>query len=63
MLTTGVELNILIDDWRQMELVASTDIAFGGKDTKTLIIASLCSWSTHTARVDVPGLPVSNFRL
>ena len=35
-----------------------TNIAFGGPDMKTLIIASLCGWSVHTARLDVPGLPL-----
>jgi len=58
MLTPGGELITLIDDWEQLELVAPTNVAFGGKDMKTLIIASLCGWSVHTARVDVPGLPV-----
>ena len=58
MLTPGGELITLIEDWQQLQLVAPTNVAFGGKDMKTLIIASLCGWSVHTARVDVPGLPV-----
>ena len=56
MLTPGGELITLIDDWQQMELLAPTNLAFGGKDMNTLIIASLCGWSVHTAPVDVPGL-------
>jgi hypothetical protein len=39
-------------------LVAPTNIAFGGPDMKTLIIASLCGWSVHTAPMEVPGLHV-----
>ena len=39
-------------------LVAPTNIAFGGTDMKTLIIASLCGWSVHKAPMAVPGLPV-----
>ena len=38
--------------------VNPTNVAFGGPDLKTLIIASLCGWSVHTAPVAVPGLPV-----
>jgi sugar lactone lactonase YvrE len=56
--TTGGELITLYDDWRQLQLVAPTNIAFGGADMSTLIIASLCGWSVHTAPMPVPGLPV-----
>lgn len=56
--TTKGELITLYDDWEQLMLVAPTNIAFGGPDMKTLIIASLCGWSVHTAPMDVPGLRV-----
>lgn len=56
--TTDGELIKLYDDWRQLDLLAPTNVAFGGPDMKTLIIASLCGWSVNTAQVDVPGLPV-----
>jgi gluconolactonase len=56
--TTGGILETLYDDWQQLDLLAPTNIAFGGADMKTLIIASLCGWSVHTAPVEVPGLPV-----
>jgi gluconolactonase len=52
------ELVTLYDDWEQLKLVAPTNIAFGGADMTTLIIASLCGWSIHTAPMAVPGLPV-----
>jgi gluconolactonase len=52
------ELIKLYDDWEQLRLLAPTNIAFGGADLSTLIIASLCGWSIHTAPVAVPGLPV-----
>lgn len=55
-LTPGGQLETLYDDWEQLMLVAPTNIAFGGPDMKTLIIASLCGWSVHTAAMDTPGL-------
>ena len=36
--------------------MAPTNIAFGGADLSTLIIASLCGWAVHTAPMAVPGL-------
>ena len=52
------ELITLYDDWEQMTLAAPTNIAFGGPGMRTLIIASLCGWSVHTAPMAAPGLPV-----
>jgi gluconolactonase len=52
------ELVTLYDDWEQLMLVAPTNIAFGGPDLKTLIIASICGWAVHTAPVRVAGLPL-----
>jgi gluconolactonase len=63
MLTAGGELVTLYDDWQQLDLLAPTNIAFGGGDMKTLLIAGLCGWSVHSAPVDVPGLPVRYPRL
>lgn len=57
-LTTADELITLYDDWEQLMLVAPTNIAFGGPELKTLIIASICGWSVHTAPMQTPGLPV-----
>ena len=54
--TTDGELIILYDDWQQLSLLAPTNVAFGGPDMTTLIIASLCGWSVHAAPVEVPGL-------
>lgn len=54
--TKAGELQTLVDDWEQLMLVAPTNIAFGDADMKTLIIASLCGWSVHTAPMAVPGL-------
>ena len=56
--TSSGELITLYDDWEQLRLVAPTNIAFGGNDMSTLIIASLCGWSIHTAPMPVPGLRV-----
>ncbi len=57
-LTPEGKLETLYDDWEQLMLVAPTNIAFGGAGMKTLIIASLCGWSVHTARLAAAGLPV-----
>ena len=56
--TRNGELITLYDDWEQLKLVAPTNIAFGGEDMSTLMIASLCGWSIHTAPMAVPGLRV-----
>jgi len=55
-LTPEGQLETLYDDWEQLMLVAPTNVAFGGPDMKTLIIASLCGWSVHIAQMDIPGL-------
>lgn len=57
-LTKRGELITLYDDWEQLMLVAPTNIAFGGADMKTLIIASLCGLAIHTAPMKVAGLKV-----
>ena len=57
-LTTSSELITLYDDWEQLMLVAPTNIAFGGADMRTLIIAAICGWAVHTAPMPVAGLPV-----
>lgn len=57
-LTAAGELITLYDDWEQLMLVAPTNIAFGGADLKTLLIASVCGWAVHAAPVAVGGLPV-----
>ncbi len=50
------ELTKLYDDWQQLHLFAPTNVAFGGPDMTTLIIAGLGGSSVHTARTAVPGL-------
>jgi gluconolactonase len=62
-LTAAGELITLYDDWEQLMLIAPTNIAFGGPDRKTLIIASLCGWSVHTATMATPGLRIRYPRL
>ena len=57
-LSPDAKLATLYDDWQQLMLVAPTNIAFGGPEMKTLIIASLCGWSVHTAPMAVRGLPL-----
>jgi gluconolactonase len=52
------KLTVLYDDWEQLILIAPTNIAFGGKDMRTLLITSLCGWNIVTAAMDTAGLPV-----
>jgi sugar lactone lactonase YvrE len=52
------KLMTLYDDWEQLILIAPTNIAFGGADLKTLLIASLCGWNITTAPMEISGLPV-----
>jgi len=51
-------LQLMYDDWEQSLLIAPTNIAFGGPDMKTLLIANLCGWNIITAAMDVPGIRV-----
>jgi gluconolactonase len=53
---TDGTLVTLYDDWEMLKLVAPTNIAFGGPDLSTLIVASLCGYAIHTAPMPVPGL-------
>lgn len=55
---TDRKLATLVDDWEQLMLVAPTNIAFGGADMKTLLIANLCGWNLASALVEVAGLSV-----
>jgi len=55
---TDGKLVTLYDDWEQLVLVAPTNVAFGGADLKTLLIANLCGWNLVTAPVEIAGLPV-----
>ena len=52
------QLTTLYDDWDPLMLVAPTNIAFGGADMKTLLIANPCGWKLATAPMDVPGMRV-----
>jgi gluconolactonase len=52
------QLTILYDDWEQLMLIAPTNIAFGGRDLKTLLIANLCGLNLVTAPMEIAGLPV-----
>ena len=55
-LSAAGELVTLVDDWQQLQLIAPTNIAFGGPDMKTMIIASLCGWSVHMVVMPFAGL-------
>lgn len=55
-LTPAGQLETLYDDWEQLMLIAPTNVAFGGPGLRTLIIASLCGLSVHTADMPVAGL-------
>lgn len=51
-------LTTLYDDWEQLKLLAPTNIAFGGSDLRTLLIANLCGTNLATASMSVAGLPL-----
>ena len=51
-------LTVIYDDWEQLKLIAPTNIAFGGNDMKTLLIANLCGWNLISAEMEIAGLPV-----
>jgi gluconolactonase len=55
---TNGKLTVLYDDWEQLMLIAPTNIAFGGKDMKTLLIANLCGWNLVIAQMEVAGVSV-----
>jgi sugar lactone lactonase YvrE len=52
------ELSVLYDDWEQVILLAPTNIAFGGPDLRTLIVANLFGRNLATAPMGVAGLPL-----
>jgi gluconolactonase len=52
------QLTTLYDDWEQLKLLAPTNIAFGGADLRTLLIANLCGTTLATAPMSVAGLPL-----
>jgi gluconolactonase len=54
----GGTLRVLYDDWEQLKLLAPTNIAFGGADMKTLLIANLCGLNLASAQMSVAGLPL-----
>lgn len=52
------ELTVMYDDWEQLQLKAPTNVAFGGPDLKTLVIAGVAWRDLNTAPMDVAGLPL-----
>ena len=48
----GGDPEILLDDWTGQKLLTPTDVAFYGRDRRSLAIASLCGWRIST--VDLP---------
>lgn len=52
------ELEILYDDWEQLILLAPTNIAFGGANLRTLIVANLFGRNLATGPTDITGLAV-----
>lgn len=52
------ELAVLVDDWLSVTLSAPTNIAFGGRDLCTLVVASLGRWHLTKGQMPIPGSPV-----
>jgi gluconolactonase len=57
-ITPDGEVSVLHDDWEQILLMAPTNIAFGGSQLTTLIVANLFGRNLTTAPMDVAGLPL-----
>ena len=55
-LTPDGELDIVVEDWESTVLSSPTNIAFGGPDLSTLIVASLARWHLTKAQMPVPGI-------
>lgn len=54
-LTPGGKLDVLAEDWASVTLSAPTNIAFGGADMKTLLVASLGRWHLTRAQMPIAG--------
>ncbi len=57
-LTPGGDLDVLVSDWSRVTLASPTNLAFCGKDRKTLVVGSLCRWHLSSAQMDVAGAPL-----
>ena len=57
-ITLGGEVSVVHDDWEQILLMAPTNVAFGGPELTTLIVANLFGRNLTTAPMDVAGLPL-----
>ena len=56
--TPGGDLEILAEDWQSTTISSPTNIAFGGPDLSTLVVASLARWHLTKASMPIPGHPV-----
>ena len=54
-LTSSGQLNILIEDWRHVDLCSPTNIAFYGEGLKNLVIGSLGGMNLMTLQMPVMG--------
>lgn len=51
-------LSIFLEDWESTVLSSPTNIAFGGPQLSTMLLASLGRWHLAKLQADVPGLPL-----
>ena len=56
--STDGELTLLADDWESVTFSSPTNIAFGGADLSTLIVASLARWHLTKGEMPIPGSPL-----
>ena len=59
-LSPGGTLSTFIHDWEAHTLSNPTNIAFGGKDNRTLFIANLGRWHISCLQAEVPGASLIN---
>jgi gluconolactonase len=57
-LTPDGTLNILLEDWRHIDLCSPTNVAFYGADLQHMVIGSLGGMALTSVQIDVPGKPL-----
>jgi sugar lactone lactonase YvrE len=55
----GGDPEILLDDWTGQKLLTPTNVAFYGRDRRSLAIASLCGWRISTVDLPWRGMPLN----
>ncbi|UCH26276.1 MAG: SMP-30/gluconolactonase/LRE family protein [Trueperaceae bacterium] len=57
-LSSGGDLQVVVEDWESTLIASPTNIAFAGADLSTLVVASLSRWHLAKAQLPVVGQPL-----